>query len=163
MFCDLCGKETDKLYKITLEGSVLYVCEDCKKYGKVIGFSNEKELNQRLKKVKQLKAKKVTPEPETIETVVDNYGTLIKSAREKRNIPPKDLARLIGIKESLLLKIERSDYEPPIKLAKEFEKALSIKLIQTQKLKNSITTSDDLGGDATIGDLIKIKRRKSQK
>src|SRR4030043_986163 len=42
MICDMCGEEKLHLYKAIVEGSLLSVCEKCKKFGEVISIEKPK-------------------------------------------------------------------------------------------------------------------------
>ena len=161
MYCDLCGKETNKLYKINLENTVVFACSDCRSFGKTIASVDKlrKSPPQNLN-LKSRNSKKSEKE-ETTEIIIDGYGKIIHEAREKKDIAPKDFAKLLGIKESLLLKIESSHYEPTIKVAKRIENLLSITLVN--KIKNaSVAKNRTKDADVTLGDFVKIKKRKSQ-
>jgi putative transcription factor len=147
--CELCGKE-DELINAVIEGSMVSVCENCSKFGRTIPIKkpNTYYENRPDKKIR-------IRQSETVETIVDNYAQLIKQARESSNLKQKIVAKMVGIKESHLHKIESSHIKPSIQLAKKFQAIFKIKLIeiykeaeQTREINLSKTT-------LTIGDLIK--------
>ncbi len=148
--CDLCGKQSI-LVDAVIEGSMVSVCEVCAKFGKVVAIKkpNLYYENQPNRKV-------MIKKPEVIEVVVRNYAGLIKNAREKLNLKQKKLAKMLGIKESLLQKIESSHIKPSIEFAKKLERFFKIRLIEvheegqkTQEVNLSKTT-------LTIGDILKL-------
>ncbi|MDP2750425.1 MAG: multiprotein bridging factor aMBF1 [Nanoarchaeota archaeon] len=150
MQCDICGKET-QLYLTEIEASNLSVCSDCSKFGKVL----RKLVSEKREKPKQNVIKQ---EEESVEEVVENYGSIIKNKREKLGLTQKELATKLAEKESLLQKIETESFEPSIALARKIERILGLKLIEEVK-EEQINPIKDKNAVLTIGDLINIKKR----
>jgi len=124
-YCDLCGKETKVLYRVIIEGSEMLVCEECAKLGRTLGRIDyrrppKRTLSQRLEDA----GRDVTEE----DLLLEDFGERIKRAREKLGLTREDLARLIGIKVSLLAKIENNELIPEDKVRKKIERVLKIKL-----------------------------------
>tara|TARA_Y100000310_G_C20697161_1_gene826495 strand:+ start:1249 stop:1695 length:447 start_codon:yes stop_codon:yes gene_type:complete len=148
MPCDLCGKEAP-LLNTQIEGSELQVCQDCSSHGKVLSRVSQKPEFKR----------KILPKfvkEESIEIVIPNAASLIKSKRESLNISQENFAKKINEKASLLSHIESGKTKPSIELAKKLEKALNITLVEQDKIspiQNTQTKSEGL----TIGDLIKVR------
>lgn len=147
--CDMCGKQA--VYRASVEGAELNVCENCVKYGKVI---REVKPEPKVRFVK--KEAKVEPEP--IQVIVPNYAELVRQAREKKGLKQKQLAKTISEKESLIHKLETGKYEPSIKIAEKLERFLKIKLIQELDDNIEVPAAKKSEG-YTIGDLIKVKKR----
>jgi len=150
----MCGKETN-LFKTDVEGSVLSLCKECSKFGKVIST-----LRVEPKKVKKKKTTQTTKpkEEETILSVVSDYGDRIKKKREQLGIDQEEFAKKINEKKAIIHKIETGHFEPPMGLARKIEKFLHITLIEMEDIKPE--KIDHQKGDSfTIGDFIKIKRR----
>lgn len=156
MQCDMCGKETDVLYKTEIEGAVMYVCKECSKFGKVLSV---KRSFAEKKKVEKKKERKVEPEVDIVEEIVDDYNTIVKNAREKRGLKQEELAKKISEKVSLIQKIETGDIEPSIKVARKLEKFLKIKLIETIRLEKTKPKTTKESGKLTIGDIIEVKKK----
>ncbi len=176
--CEVCGLEIKKrAYRVKIEGSVLMTCRSCSKLGEVV-----EEINLEISmKTFQRRTKKLRPVLKPVKkqiyierrtdlleyegySVVKNYGLLIRRAREKRKLKQEELASLVNEKLSLIRKIEAEKQKPPIKLAKKLENLLSIKLIEptpseTEK-KLTVPWFKQGGLDLTIGDIVKIKRKK---
>jgi len=141
MYCEMCGKESE-LIKTTVENVTLKLCESCSRYGKTI---EEKIIN----KTKVLKLQ------ESQENLIEGYGNIIKSAREKQKLTQEELALKIKEKLSLISKIERGEIKPMIETARRIEKQLAIKIIENiLQIKPDNTVS---AGSLTIGDMIKKK------
>ena len=150
--CELCGKSCIPTNAI-IEGSMVSVCEQCSKFGKVIPVKKPDTYYEN-KPEKKLIIKK----PEIIEIVIKNYAQLIKQEREKLNLKQKKLAKMLGIKESLLHNIESGHTKPAIELAKKFQKLFKIKLIETYEEKGETQEIDIKKTSLTIGDLLKYKK-----
>ena len=148
--CDMCGSET-YLVVADIEGTELNVCNKCAKHGKIIKKIEPVRKNSYVRKKREKPIEK-----EIIERIVNNYGKLIKTAREKLDLKQDDFARKINEKTSLIHGLESEHHEPSIKVAKKIEKFLKIKLVEEEQIEEteiSTTKSEAL----TIGDLIKIK------
>jgi putative transcription factor len=151
----MCGKET-VLFKTNVEGSILNLCKECSKFGKVVSVVKEKEVRVRKPASNSLSRAK-TKEQESILVIVPGYGDIIKKKREQLGIKQEDFAKKINEKKALIHKIEINQFEPSVDLARKIEKSLHIKLIEQQELKPEKvekTKSDSF----TIGDFIKVKR-----
>ncbi|MFH1637833.1 MAG: multiprotein bridging factor aMBF1 [Candidatus Woesearchaeota archaeon] len=153
--CDLCGKEQDYLSKAIVEGSMMSVCNGCARFGNVVEVGKP-ETKARTRIQVRL------PVDEEVETIVSDYGSIVKKARESRDMKQEELAKRIAEKESVIHKIESGHIEPPIELAKKLEQLLRIKLVAVENVRHE-TKSVDLGSsDMTIGDLISIKKKSAK-
>ncbi|MCX8167221.1 MAG: multiprotein-bridging factor 1 family protein [Candidatus Micrarchaeota archaeon] len=129
MECEICGKKSDKLYKIQVETSYFDVCVDCKKHGKLI-LEDDFSLPQKTKNIKlELKKQKID------KVLVENYGKLIQSAREKRGMSRTELARAIKEQESYLERVEKQKTLPDERLIHKLEKFLGITLFEEQEVE----------------------------
>lgn len=160
MQCELCGKETDKLYLVRIEGTTLRVCESCAKYGKVLSVvKNPKTLEK--SKSKEVGSKRFRPAREEPQYVlIDDFGRLIKNKRESLGLKQKEFARMLSIKESLLHNIETSSIEPSVELARKLEKVLSLKLLMELSSTNVPSRSERKNVALTLGDFVKVRKKK---
>lgn len=149
----MCGKE-GPLYKTDIESTILNVCKDCSKFGKVIGIIEGERKKER--KVKKNTAIREEPEKDVVLIISEDYAEKIKGAREQLGIKQEDFAKKINEKESLIHKIETGHFEPNIDLAMKIERALKINIIEQYEEKH--TKKDELKSDVfTIGDMLKTK------
>ncbi|MGC8547607.1 MAG: multiprotein bridging factor aMBF1 [Candidatus Micrarchaeia archaeon] len=125
MECEICGAETDTLYEIEIEGATMLVCSVCAKGKQLTGRIVHEGKAAEGEKSTYAPAK---PSEPTEEELVDNYGAVIKSARESLGLPIKVLAEKISEKASTLLRVEEQKTLPSDKLVKKLEKELGIKL-----------------------------------
>lgn len=118
--CEICGKKTESLYIIDVEGAELTTCKKCAEGKNIIEvIEDEKESRKTLEK---------SVNKENVVEVIENYGTVIRNAREGVGIPLKVLAELINEKESTLNRIEHGKLLPSDKVIEKLEKNLGIKL-----------------------------------
>lgn len=146
MNCEICDKRASNLVKIRLEGATMTVCESCAKLGERISappvFASRREKEPEFSK----------------EDIVENYATLVKSAREKKGWTQEQLAREIQEKEFLIHRIEQARMPPTIFLAKKLQRALGIQLI-TMVTQEKVELGKSQSAGFTLGDLIKVKKR----
>ncbi|MCL5430824.1 MAG: multiprotein bridging factor aMBF1 [Candidatus Marsarchaeota archaeon] len=149
--CELCGSPVSAPYTVLVEGVELRVCAKCAKGKKVMNrpasarsaFASSRGSAPKQQKVRE----------EDLD-VVENYGGIIKKARESMGIPIKVLGEMINEKETLLLRIEEQKTLPSIGLARKLERALNIKLLaqpdvaegaQAQRGQGSLSIGDFVG------------------
>jgi putative transcription factor len=152
--CEMCGAEA-KLQEVIVEGSMLKVCKRCS------GFGTAVEVKKKVAGIriggKRVPRKIYMEEP--VNFVVEGAGRMIKESREKRELTQGQLAGMVGIKESIVHKIETSMQKPDLSTAKKIERILDIKLIEGYKdSENKVQFNLD-DKDLTIGDLLKFKKR----
>ncbi len=123
MNCEICGKPIyGKPITIEVDGAYLKVCDECAKYGKIVHEKRKFES----KNENALKASRYQTEDEY--ELVDGYGRIIKEMREKMNLTQEELGRKIGIKPSLLAKIEQEKILPDYQTLRKIEFSLKVKL-----------------------------------
>jgi putative transcription factor len=151
--CEICGSRTDDIYRVSVEGTEMKTCIKCTKYGKVISRIV-------IETPKEEKKRKITIsnviEPE--EAVVKNYASIVRQAREKRELNQEEFAKMLNERLSVMKSIEQNKLIPDLKLAKKLEQELNIKLIEEVK-ESTEHYSPEKTGPATLGDIIKIKKK----
>ena len=157
MQCEMCGSEGE-LLRVSIEDTILNVCKNCKKYGKVLSKVRTVEPKKLKKEKKKLEKAKPLLEKEIIFVIIPNYATKIKKSREKLGLKQKDFAKLIRERESLLSKLETGSVEPSIKLARKLERFLKIKLVEEYE-ETAKALPKTKGKGFTIGDMVKVKKR----
>ena len=135
MECDICGKETNIIYVVEVEGAVMNVCAECSKGKKVI---DKIDLSRQEKKVAKAKEEK-----EKESEIIEHYGEAIRKAREKLGLPLNVLAERINEKASTLLRIEEEKTLPTDKVVKKLEKELGIKLLEEKKDEPTVHIKPD--------------------
>jgi putative transcription factor len=149
MECEICGKETNKIFITEIEGTVLRLCEECSRGGRILN------IIEGGKKIKENLKPKMDFEDEEYD-LVENYGEIIADARNKMNLSIEELAKKIGEKESLLRKIEKEEIRPSDKVIDKLERFLKIKLrekIESKPKKDK--KEEDI--KLRIADVVKIR------
>lgn len=144
--CELCGRKTEPAYLVSIDGVELGVCARCAKGRHVISEITDKKNIP----TKQNIAYKPSAEEAPI---IEDYGTVIRKARERMKLPLKVLAEMLNEKETLLLRIEEQKTLPPNALAKKLERALSIKLQEAPDAEPKYQVGKK-GDDATLGEFV---------
>ena len=72
-------------------------------------------------------------------TLVPDYSTIVKRARERMKLTQEELGRLVGEKASVISKIETGRLRPSIALAKKLEHVLRVKLVESiEEIEDSL-------------------------
>jgi putative transcription factor len=170
MQCEMCGEEIRGAPKLVrVEGAELQVCMKCGKFGTEVQQVRRTDLRIAPKAAGGRPAP--APAGGTAPTwhkrdmfdfmegdVVDDYAIRIRHAREEKGLSQKDLAMQLKEKEHLIRKIENSDLIPEEDMRKKLEKALGIRLIDSQVSEEEKKVSSKLA--PTLGDLTIIRKAK---
>lgn len=160
--CELCGRNPAE-FSCEVEGTIMKVCQECSRFGKVKGKSNVRIVVQEVRKFEHT-------EPEY--TFVNGYGMIVKNAREKLGLNQEDFAKKINEHKSIVHQIESEHMRPSIELARKFEKALHVKIVEEVKSEKyeadedvkhlgptGRITSKPTSEGLTLGDMISTKKR----
>ena len=163
MECEICGKPVPEHNPIRakIEGSVMVVCKECSKLGKV------QKAPPKPKYVKQTNTKRNTTKKtrsysrrdEPTEELIEDFSNEVRRAREAKNWSREDLGKKINERVSVITRIETGKMTPDLKLTKKLEKALNVKLLEkidNVDLNQFISSSS---GERTLGNIMKIKRK----
>jgi len=149
--CEVCGKGSDDLFLVDIEGAQMTVCKACAKGKTVLQEFTDREEPQIQQRAVQSKS--------DVSEVVENYGKIIREARDRLSLPSKALAERINEKESTLVRVEKGEALPDDRLARKLEKALGIRLIvSAESDRKSYAYSKQSG--VTLGDAAVIKKGK---
>jgi putative transcription factor len=164
MQCETCGKHFIEGKKVKIEGCVAVCCNECARYGQVVG-----EIRPHVEPPKKPAPAPVSkPAPSlskvldselSVPTLKEEYGKLIKDAREKRGLKMEDFAKMLNEPESLMHRIESGRFEPADGLAHKIESILHIKLFE--KSSSMILAGGRHGAskDLTLGDVVVVKKK----
>lgn len=171
MRCEVCGRRINgKPFNVIIEGAKLTVCNECSKLGRIY-YEEPKQktpgarfVNTQRPLVFQTKKPQI-PKVDTSLELVENFDVKIRQAREKLGISHEELGKRINEKVSLLRKIETGKMTPDNKLATMLEHTLKIKLIVPTKEEKIPQTklARTTRGDLTIGDMIQLEKKGSEK
>jgi putative transcription factor len=160
MHCEVCGREIfGQPYYRVIEGGRLTVCSQCSKF-------SDQEWDPRRPQARKSPTRRRSAQPqprrrsdieaaESLE-LMDDYGMIIKKARQKRGLSVEDFAKKISEKESVVKKLEKGDMNPPMVLVRKVQRELSINILEEAKTGKGQVLTRPMG-PRTLGDLIKIK------
>lgn len=153
MRCEICGKKViGRPLRVKIDGSIMQTCNECSKFGKI-----QKEP----RKIYKPRAAPRQPRPrEPSYEVSEDYNTLIRMAREKKEWSREELAKNLYEKASVINRIESGKMIPDIKLAKKIEKLLNIKILEKVEDEQPEDLTPRSRGGTTIGDIAMIKRNR---
>ncbi len=162
MLCEMCGKNVPQTREVMVGRARLSVCAGCAKFGESTGTSaaskpgapvTQSVIDQRLeRRERRMQSKDIYAGSTTIE-IVDDYGGVIRRARESKGMDLKEFANAIQEKQGTLAKIEANNLIPDDKLIKKIEKALDIKL--TEAVASGGTVGGRTSDTMTLGNFIR--------
>lgn len=167
MRCEVCGSETDSVFEVHMEDSVVQACGSCRELGTDVsedGGSGSGKASQSTPSPKPSGRKKGSSKDrgrsiyDDMEEVVDDYDSRIRGGRESHGLTQGELASRIGEKLSLVKKLESGDKIPEDSVAEKLERTLDIELHgESGDFEFEPESSGD--GSVTLGDVAKIKRK----
>jgi putative transcription factor len=126
MNCEICGREIEGgALSVRIEGSLMRTCRTCAKLGERVFESRPKAIAKAKSPVKPY-----SPSPEKVLEVVDGYGKIIRSNRERMELTQEELGAKINEKGSVISRIESGHMEPDIKVARKLERFFSVTLLE---------------------------------
>lgn len=142
-YCEMCGKQTLKVNKVRIDGSILNVCDGCSKFGtplenikstrniKVPETTNVIHIpvkNRPVPMPKQHIRQRKTEDVEKYQIDPD-YAELIRDARTRLAITQDELALKVLERKNVIASVERGVLVPEIRVAKKLERLLGIKIL----------------------------------
>jgi putative transcription factor len=164
--CEICGKIiVNASHRIVVDGVEFIVCNECMKLKSTKPVSGKPPSTPELRRPKI--AYNATPKPRSSSLIdfeiVDNYGQIIRQAREKLGLTHEKLGEKINEKASVVKKVENKNLTPDKALALKLEHFLGIKLLkpldefELRKVEETISPPKH---DRTLGDIVVIKKRR---
>lgn len=163
MECEICGKPVpeNNPIKAKIEGSVMVVCKECSKLGKIQKEPPKPKFRQQPKGKKQQtqRSKPYSRNDEPSEELIENFHFEIRKARESKDWSREQLGKKINERVSVISRIETGKMTPDTKLTKKLEKALNIKLLEKVNNVDLNQFISNSSGERTLGNIMKIKRK----
>ncbi len=174
MFCDICGMPIEGKPKIVIvDRAKLRVCDRCaRRLASATRVAEEHGISLRVPEVPSTQLQRPITRRERVPRlaeeeyeIVEDFAERIKSAREAIGLSRKELAALVGEKESVLRRIEEGELEPTLDLARRIEKVLRIKLIvrrseeEVEEEEVEFEEGEEEEG-LTLGDIVEIRRKR---
>ena len=184
--CELCGRGMKgRGRNVTIEGAQMNVCPQCaSKFG---GNSSRPEksapsiahsrpswtgrpdttserprYSQKPRPLTKPKPRRGGPQLDEL-VLIEDYANVIRSARQKRGLNQEALAQKVAERISTLQSIESGRLKPTGKTIRGLERELEISLLEPIGAAPLKITRERSVGGSTLGDIVKVKRKKSQK
>ncbi|MFH1751669.1 MAG: multiprotein bridging factor aMBF1 [archaeon] len=177
MECEICGKESFNLKKVMVDESSLLACEKCVVFDKnkeEKSFSSSQEPEEYFKPVpkRSFSPKVFISRPQKFTkprfqqkdiTLIDDYGIVVRKARERKNLTLKDLGVKLFVKESELKLLELGKLFPSNDLVRKLENFFNFKLTDDSE-KEEVKFSSNQTSRLTLSDLLdkKLKEKEEQ-
>ena len=184
--CELCGRSMKGRGRdVRIEGAMMLLCPQCAhKFGDSTTSSSKKPktTSPRSQPIWSGSPRSTTPSSPRHSThlrskpkpkhggplledmiLIENYAEVIRAARQRKKLSQEALAQKVGERISTLQSIEAGRLKPTRKTLRGLERELEISLLETigtAPIKSGHTRSP---GGPTLGDIVKVKRKKSQK
>ncbi len=163
MFCEVCGREiVGKPARALVEGATLVVCKQCAGLGKELPGFPDRPRPRTPVGVTRTRAP-IEKLPKAIEEsdLVEEYPRLIKEAREKLGLSQQDLAFKAKEKLTVIQKIELGKMLPTMRLTKELEHILRVKLLAPrEEIEVDVVPVRQTGDTGvTLGDIALVRRK----
>jgi putative transcription factor len=154
--CELCGEEIrGRAYLGVVDRAEMILCEKCVKrasrvYGPLGQAATPRRPVQRARPPGRL-------EEAVSEEVVEDYARIIREARERAGLTRDALAAMLGVKVSVIRRIEEGALTPPIDLARKIERVLKVKLVEEVIDERLGRRGEAEAWEETLGDVAVFK------
>ncbi len=154
----MCGKR-EASFIILIEGAKVAACKGCAYHGKIILSLEE---GAPVKEFKTQRGRGVPRALQMEEDLVEDYGKIVRKARESRGLKIEEFARQINEMASYIDKIENESTRPPIETAKKIERALKVKILE--KVETNLSASAQVGKykkkELSLLDMLEMQNKK---
>jgi putative transcription factor len=165
LYCEICGSEiVGRPARSLVEGATLIVCQQCSSLGKELpGFPERKVGKARVGSVPSHTRTPIESLPKAIEEsdLVEDYQRVVKEGRERLGLSQTDLAFKAKEKLTVIQKIELGKILPTMRLTKELEHILRVKLLAPREDLEATTVPVRQAGprELTLGDIALVRHR----
>jgi len=162
VLCEVCGKQTQMLRVVSIEGSELNACPECARFGVERSPKPKRttaapvHVSEALEK-REKRTHTIDVFQEAAEELAPDFSQRIRKARERLAWTPEDLGKKINEKKSVILKLEAGQMRPDDTLIRKVERALGIKLKERPTQMTAPRSSGPRG--LTLGDFIKVEKK----
>ncbi len=158
MRCEVCGDEIrGQPHRRVIEGGRLTVCGRCAGFGSSEWSPNMPSRRRRGGSPPPPRRPRSEVEATEGLELIQDYGTTIKKARQKRRLNIEDFARMIKEKESVIKKLEKEDLNPDRKLIGKLENALNLRLLEAST-PTAVPIARKASTGRTMGDIWKLSQ-----
>ncbi len=145
MLCEMCGKETDGIQRVRVEGTDLRLCAQCARFGTPLdpppapaagspAFApSASAARAPAAATRPAVARRRLEERDLYQEIgelelADDWGRRVRTAREARGWTPEELGKQLNEKKSVVLKLEAGSFRPSDELVRKLEHLLKVRL-----------------------------------
>jgi putative transcription factor len=169
--CEICGRETNSTYEISLEGAKLQACSRCARLGEptrkakpsssIPKYSTPAQPSSSRPGIHKPQQKSSRPHRIERELVpVEGFARLIRTAREQCGMSQKDVAQKIHERTSIIAKLEGGKMSPTITLARKLERLFKLNLLEEAESIDLSTSPSSR--TTTLGDVVEVRRKRQR-
>ncbi len=168
MDCEVCGSNIiGKPARSLVEGATLIVCQECASLGKELpGFPERRRKTAAPGPVQSHNRPPLESLPKAVEDsdLVEDYAEIVKEGREKLGLSQTELAFKAKEKVTVIQKIELAKILPTMRLTKELEHILRVKLLAPRGDLETTTVPVKQAGprELTLGDIALVKHKETR-
>jgi putative transcription factor len=165
LYCEICGNEiVGKPARSLVEGATLIVCQQCSGLGKELpGFPERRPPAGRIGSVPSHTRTPIENLPKAVEDsdLVEDYPEIVKEGREKLGLSQTDLAFKAKEKLTVIQKIELGKIVPTMRLTRELEHILRVKLLapRTELEISTVPVKQTGPRELTLGDIAIVRHK----
>jgi len=152
--CELCGEEIRGVpYLGLVDRAELILCERCvKRASKVYGPLGQRRQVEPKREPKRVPAR--VRRTQVTEEVIEGFAEVVREARERAGLTRDALAAMVGVKVSVIRRIEEGSLVPPVDLAKKLERILKVKLVEVVEEERVGKAGVGADWEQTLGDVV---------
>ena len=152
--CELCGRETSRLYRREVEKVIMYLCDECKLMGSIPKAEIRRQKKENIVSQNTSKFQNLYEEPSSRPRrggthdrpaysaksrfdklqIVNNAAQKLIRLRTEEGLSYREFALSLLIKETYYKRIEKGTTALPIDLARKIEKKYKIKLVEKEDM-----------------------------
>lgn len=161
MPCEMCGRKTD-LVLAEVENVELNVCSGCAWHGTIKKRAAAPSALFSAGSASSATSSRPSfiPKEKPEFKIVDNFSSLLRSAREKKGMKQEDFAKLLNERESIVAKWEAGSLKPGIDAAYKVGRRLGINLVEEDLEVAAKVEAGKKGDELTLGDFVKVRKRR---
>jgi len=165
--CEVCGRQIyGKPHRVIIEGAKMTTCAKCAELGSGY-WEPELKRQKSLTRITSGRSfpprvsvrKRASSVPENL-VVTENFGSIVRKARERLGLSHEDLGRKIKEKVSVIRKIETEKIVPDRRVANKLEHALGIKLLVPLVEPKVPPIFAPATRGVTLGEIVYLKKEK---
>jgi putative transcription factor len=171
--CDICGRQIHGKPNRVVEGAVMMTCGACASLGtpyqapKPIPLTNPIPAWRPVpaaapRSVPSKPADRRAPREVQELDIADNYPQIIQKARRKHGLSQEDLAMKVKERLSMIQKIELGKMVPNMRLTKELEHVLRIKLLVLTSEPPVPKLAPGVMKEVTLADVARIRNKEGK-